>query len=78
MQEMMNTDPSEEPDSGESNNSEPEVQTAGIDAGPSPQDMAESFSAMINVDASRSERELSKMIRREIDSAFNNFMKRDL
>jgi len=67
-----------EPDSGGSNNSEPEVQTAGIDAGPSAQDMADSFSAMINVDASRSERELSKMIRREIDSAFNDFMKRDL
>lgn len=67
-----------EPDSGGSNSSEPEVQTAGIDAGPSVQDMADSFSAMINVDASRSERELSKMIRREIDSAFNNYMKRNL
>jgi len=66
------------PDSGGSNGSGPEVQTAGIGGGPSVQDMADSFSAMINVDASRSERELSKMIRREIDSAFNDFMKRDL
>jgi len=34
--------------------------------------------ANINVDAARSERDLSKMIRREVDSMLNDFIKRDL